>query len=154
MIMGQTVPPMYYMLLCDSHYYPRLFFCTLIAVCCMWAFFLTIRTLGKGNILWISLSFVATGFSSAPGLIYIYFFVSEKELHNFPGLFWFYSVQALIYFIGIGFYVTRFPEKLFPRTFDIIGSSHQIFHSFIVVACIMSLYSSLRAFHERQLYGC
>ncbi|KAF1835913.1 hemolysin-III channel protein-like protein Izh2 [Decorospora gaudefroyi] len=41
------------------------------------------------------------------------------------------------YFTGVVFYITRFPEKQFPETFDIWGSSHQIFHTVVVVGQIV-----------------
>jgi adiponectin receptor len=38
------------------------------------------------------------------------------------------------YGIGFLFFVTRFPERLFPGTFDYIGTSHQIWHVFVWIA--------------------
>ncbi|KAF1845089.1 hemolysin-III channel protein-like protein Izh2 [Cucurbitaria berberidis CBS 394.84] len=36
------------------------------------------------------------------------------------------------YLTGVIFYITRFPEKRYPETFDIWGSSHQVFHIVVV----------------------
>lgn len=47
-------------------------------------------------------------------------------LQNFPIQKW--SIMALFYLAGAVFYVARVPEKFFPGTFDIWGTSHQIFH--------------------------
>lgn len=49
--------------------------------------------------------------------------------------------MAITYFLGLGLlngtgtaiYAARIPEKWYPRTFDIYGSSHQIMH--VLVAC-------------------
>ena len=49
--------------------------------------------------------------------------------------------MAITYFLGLGLlngtgtviYAARLPEKWYPRTFDIYGSSHQIMH--VLVAC-------------------
>lgn len=49
--------------------------------------------------------------------------------------------MAITYFLGLGLlngtgtviYAARVPEKWFPRTFDVYGSSHQIMH--VLVAC-------------------
>ncbi|KAF0534062.1 HlyIII-domain-containing protein [Gigaspora margarita] len=46
----------------------------------------------------------------------------------------------LIYFVGAIIYGARVPEKLSPGSFDIWGSSHQIFHVFVVLACICNYY--------------
>jgi adiponectin receptor len=47
---------------------------------------------------------------------------------------WLTSVQA------------RFPERVSPGTFDIWGSSHQIFHVFVVLAAVSHLYGMAIAF--------
>lgn len=45
-------------------------------------------------------------------------------------------VMAIFYTAGVGFYVTRIPERLKPGAFDIAGHSHQIFHVFVVLAAL------------------
>ena len=55
--------------------------------------------------------------------------------------------QAVSYFIGLGLlngtgaavYALRVPERWYPRTFDIVGSSHQIMH--VLVMCGAFCYS-------------
>lgn len=41
---------------------------------------------------------------------------------------------------------TRFPECISPGRFDIYGSSHQIFHIFVVLATVTQLVGILDAF--------
>nr|XP_019048988.1 hypothetical protein I302_02768 [Kwoniella bestiolae CBS 10118]OCF27918.1 hypothetical protein I302_02768 [Kwoniella bestiolae CBS 10118] len=48
-----------------------------------------------------------------------------------------------IYILGACVYATRYPEKLYPGKFDTYFSSHQIFHSLVVVGCICQ-YIALR----------
>ena len=38
------------------------------------------------------------------------------------------------YFIGFVFFISRFPERALPRSFDIVGSSHTIWHIFVFLA--------------------
>ncbi|KAJ6435586.1 hypothetical protein OIU84_000730 [Salix udensis] len=45
-------------------------------------------------------------------------------------------VMAIFYTAGVGFYITRIPERLKPGAFDIVGHSHQIFHVFVVLAAL------------------
>ncbi|KDP38730.1 hypothetical protein JCGZ_04083 [Jatropha curcas] len=45
-------------------------------------------------------------------------------------------LMAILYAIGVGFYVTRVPERWKPGAFDIAGHSHQIFHLFVVLAAL------------------
>ncbi|CAG8459293.1 7604_t:CDS:2 [Funneliformis caledonium] len=48
------------------------------------------------------------------------------------------------------------PERWFPGTFDIIGSSHQIFHFFVVVAALVHYYGVMEAmvFWHDQNHNC
>ena len=48
------------------------------------------------------------------------------------------------YFLGIGFYASRFPEVVFPKTFDIFGSSHQLWHACVILAACITFAASLR----------
>merc|ERR1711920_125261 len=42
--------------------------------------------------------------------------------------------QGFLYVLGVAAFVTRYPEKLYRRTFDFIGHSHNILHIFVVLA--------------------
>lgn len=54
-------------------------------------------------------------------------------------------LMALLNFIGAGMYAARIPEKRFPYTFDIIGGSHQIFHSMVILAGLAHHVGMLKA---------
>ncbi|KAF7191935.1 ADIPOR-like receptor SPBC12C2.09c [Pseudocercospora fuligena] len=57
--------------------------------------------------------------------------------------------QGLLYIIGAMIYAARIPERWKPGTFDILGSSHQIFHALVVAAAAVHLVGLLKAFdHE------
>ncbi|KAK0386998.1 hypothetical protein NLU13_5312 [Sarocladium strictum] len=47
---------------------------------------------------------------------------------------------------GAVLYALRFPERMSPGTFDIWGSSHQIFHCFVVIAFAQLLWGMAKAF--------
>ena len=56
--------------------------------------------------------------------------------------------------LGALLYVLKIPERFYPKTFDVWLSSHSIFHWTIVVGALILFWSSLRTFHERQIFPC
>jgi adiponectin receptor len=61
--------------------------------------------------------------------------------------------QGVLYIFGAGLYATRLPERLRPGQYDIWGSSHQIFHICVLLACGVHLYGLVRAFDWRHGIG-
>lgn len=55
-------------------------------------------------------------------------------------------VMALFNFVGAFTYALRFPERWWPRRFDIIGSSHQVMHVMVIFAGLAHMRGLLRAF--------
>ena len=60
------------------------------------------------------------------------------------------TVQGAFYIIGAVIYACRIPEKHFPGTFDVIGSSHQIFHVCVVLAGFIHTIGIYKAFDHRH----
>ncbi|AOW05558.1 hemolysin-III related-domain-containing protein [Yarrowia lipolytica] len=56
-------------------------------------------------------------------------------------------LEAAAYIGGAGIYAARVPEKWSPGTFDIIGSSHQIFHMCVVLGVILHWIALLGTYH-------
>jgi adiponectin receptor len=54
--------------------------------------------------------------------------------------------QGALYIFGAGLYATRFPERSQPGYYDIWGSSHQIFHVCVLLACGVHLFGLVGAF--------
>ena len=67
----------------------------------------------------------------------------------------FYVVlQGVLYIVGAGIYAIRIPERFAPGKFDILGSSHQIFHGFVLAAAVTHFIGLCKAYeywHERAL---
>jgi adiponectin receptor len=59
-------------------------------------------------------------------------------------------VQGALYISGAALYAARVPEKIWPGQFDIFGSSHQIFHVFVLAAAGTHLYGLVQAFHAKH----
>ena len=61
---------------------------------------------------------------------------------------------GIAYIIGALLYVFRIPEKYKPGSYDICGSSHQIFHICIVAGVIFHYFGSLNSFYYRLDNAC
>ncbi|KAG0141403.1 hypothetical protein CROQUDRAFT_51709 [Cronartium quercuum f. sp. fusiforme G11] len=61
------------------------------------------------------------------------------------GLGWL-ALSGFTYIVGAMFYAERFPERFNPGTFDLVGSSHQIFHVLILFAALFHYFSITSAF--------
>ncbi|GES58407.1 hemolysin-III channel protein Izh2 [Aspergillus terreus] len=59
-------------------------------------------------------------------------------------------LQGLLYILGAAIYAARVPERLRPGRFDLLGSSHQIFHVLVVCAAVAHLTGLLSAFDYRH----
>ncbi|KAJ0128762.1 Uncharacterized protein HZ326_28141 [Fusarium oxysporum f. sp. albedinis] len=90
-----------------------------------------------------TLVFVATGLSGVAPLIHgiNVFGMSQMMSKAFP----YTLAKAGCLLFGTWFYVTRFPESLYPGKFDLCGS-HSIFHVLVVCAFVVQLIGYLDAF--------
>ncbi|KAI3565804.1 hemolysin-III family protein [Fusarium oxysporum f. sp. albedinis] len=90
-----------------------------------------------------TLMFVATGLSGVAPLIHgiNLFGMSQMMRKAFP----YTLAKAGCLLFGTWFYVTRFPESLYPGKFDLCGS-HSIFHILVVCAFVVQLIGYLDAF--------
>ncbi|GAB7335560.1 hypothetical protein MBLNU13_g07898t2 [Cladosporium sp. NU13] len=89
--------------------------------------------------------FVAMGLSALFPVIHGVKTFGVAQLERQIGLSWLVT-QGLLYILGAGIYAARIPEKLAPGSFDIWGSSHQIFHVLVVMAAGAHLIGLLKAF--------
>ncbi|KAI0483090.1 hemolysin-III related-domain-containing protein [Xylariaceae sp. FL0804] len=68
-----------------------------------------------------------------------------RSLEERMGLSW-VLFQGFLYISGALLYAVRWPERSFPHTFDIWGSSHQLFHILILFAAAAHLNGMAKAF--------
>ncbi|KAL9683473.1 hypothetical protein QQ045_015295 [Rhodiola kirilowii] len=59
-------------------------------------------------------------------------------------------LMAVLYTTGVGFYVTRIPERWKPGAFDIAGHSHQIFHVFVILGALAHCAATLGVMDWRR----
>lgn len=91
------------------------------------------------------LIFVCTGLSGFAPIadgIHTFGFPQMMRQSGLP----YYLAEGGLFLLGAIVYATRFPERLRPGTFDIYGSSHQIFHVLVVFATVAHLVGFLTAF--------
>jgi len=61
-------------------------------------------------------------------------------------------LQGVLYIVGAVIYALRIPERFAPGKFDIFGSSHQVFHCFVLSAAVthfVGLGKAYEYWHER-----
>lgn len=96
--------------------------------------------------------FVAMGLSAVFPVLHGIRIYGLQQMRESIGLDW-VVLQGVLYILGAGIYAARVPERLSPGTFDIWGSSHQIFHVLVVLAAVSHLIGLLQAFdyeHARR----
>lgn len=98
--------------------------------------------------------FVALGLSAVIPVAEALWMKGLQRVENEMSL-WYCILQGTLYIIGAAIYASRVPEKYYPRQFDLLGSSHQIFHVCVVMASIVHAIGVWRAFTYRhaQLHG-
>ena len=93
--------------------------------------------------------FVALGLSALFPVLHGLKMFGIEQMRSQAGLSW-VVLQGALYIVGAGIYAARIPEKWYPGRFDVVGSSHQIFHLFVVAAAASHLVGILKAFDYRH----
>ncbi|KAJ5588646.1 hypothetical protein N7537_011324 [Penicillium hordei] len=93
--------------------------------------------------------FVGMGLSAVFPVLHGIFLFGLDRMQQQIGLNWL-VFQGFLYILGAGIYAARVPERLMPGKFDIVGSSHQIFHVLVVCAAVAHLTGLLKAFDYRH----
>jgi adiponectin receptor len=89
--------------------------------------------------------FVLMGLSAVIPMIHGVRIYGYAYMRDAAGMNW-VVFQGALYIVGAGIYAARIPEKWSPGTYDIWGSSHQIFHVLVVLAATSHLVGLLKAF--------
>jgi adiponectin receptor len=93
--------------------------------------------------------FVSMGMSTLIPILQGLSMYGPEQMRRQIGLGWL-LLQGFLYILGAGLYAARVPERLWPGKFDLLGSSHQIFHVFVVLAAASYLTGLLSAFDYRH----
>jgi adiponectin receptor len=95
---------------------------------------------------------VGVNFLSMIHIIIMGFLASEtNDLMPFNLSLFLIFLSGIFFFIAISFFLSSFPEKYFPRIFDIWLNSHTIWHIFVFVG-FLTFYFSLQVMYNTRLY--
>jgi adiponectin receptor len=89
--------------------------------------------------------FVALGGASVIPVLHGVHLYGVVALQERIGMSW-VLIEAVLYITGAAIYAARVPEKFWPGRFDLLGSSHQVFHCFVVAAALAHLKGLMVAF--------
>lgn len=93
--------------------------------------------------------FVAMGLSAIVPVLHGLLADGYARLRRTIALHWLVA-QGVLYISGAALYAARVPERLWPGRFDLCGSSHQIFHVFVLAAAAVHLRGVVLAFHAKH----
>ncbi|KAK2602374.1 hypothetical protein N8I77_008913 [Diaporthe amygdali] len=150
---GATVPLVYYSFPCESHLQAGyLGLITALAVACSAVTFLP-RFSGPHLGPYRAALFGAFGVGSfALPIAHGVMVHGLKEEWNRVGLGW-VLWTVVCDGVGVVVYGLKFPEKWFPRRFDLFGASHQLMHMFVVLAALTYTCAVIMAFDYRHEKG-
>ncbi|TIA30256.1 HlyIII-domain-containing protein [Aureobasidium pullulans] len=89
--------------------------------------------------------FVAMGLSAVIPVLHGISLFGVEQLQRQMGLSWL-VLQGVLYVSGAAIYAARVPERLKPGSFDIWGSSHQIFHVLVLLAAASHFIGLVKSF--------
>lgn len=142
---GANIPLIYYSFVCDPELQATYWLVTsLLALCCSIATFQPqfsnphLRPLRAATFGCLALSTFIPVFH---GLFKYGFEVQQRRI----ALRWI-LLTLLFNSLGAAAYASKFPEKWYPRRFDLFGASHQIMHVAVLVAGIMYGFGVLEEF--------
>jgi adiponectin receptor len=129
-IMGSIVYGIWIVLRCLPTY--RNVYIVLVLSTCSGMILVATNVSWRGN---LKIVIPIFGLGTASGLVPAFHFAALSGTNNFQGNATLACVfMALgIMIVGISVFLSRYPEKMYPMTFDVVGSSHQLWH-----ICVMS----------------
>jgi len=89
--------------------------------------------------------FLSLGLSGILPMTYAALKYGIAQAHIQMGWGWF-ALEGVIYTTGTLIYTFRVPERWFPGSFDLVGSSHNIFHVLVLAGALAHLTGIIVAF--------
>ena len=97
-------------------------------------------------------AFVLTGLSGFAPVIHGLCLYGWEEMWVRSGMPYWY-LEGAVYLIGAFFFATRIPESIWPNSFDVWCSSHQIFHLLVVAGALVHLSGVWDSLRWNQLHN-
>ena len=154
LIGGSTIPPYIYTFYWGELWYFGLLYTIAIDSICLIAFISSlIPMFDKPKYRSIrAILFVLVGLTSGLPGIHVVFFRDPFISPTANVFLW--SLGGAIYVSGAFIYACRFPERYFKGRFSFFGSSHNIWHWFVLGAAITHFFASLSDYHTRTTFPC
>ena len=151
LFLGSSYPFISYKYACGHYIFWRYIFMTCITVLTLACMYVTLKksfdSPGKRAAL-----FTAFGASVLIPKVGLELWKDERYTLE-PNLLPF-GMALLAYVIGMFFYVSKIPECFSNGKFDYLGSSHQIFHCFVLLGVGITFYESYNIYQERLNFVC
>ena len=145
LIWGSFIPSLYYGFRSDPELRKRYWgMITSIAVCTGTATLMPLFRTPKWRPVRAAM-FVGMGLSAVVPVFHGLELYGYEYMRRAIGFNWLVT-QGVLYILGAGIYAARVPERFAPGRFDIVGSSHQIFHVLVLLAAAAHLKGLLVAF--------
>uniref|UniRef100_A0A0K0DQ39 Adiponectin receptor protein n=1 Tax=Angiostrongylus cantonensis TaxID=6313 RepID=A0A0K0DQ39_ANGCA len=152
LIVGSFIPWLYYAFYCRPQ--PMIIYITMISVLGVLAMIVSLwdkfaqpkyRALRAGI-------FVAMGLSALFPAAHLVFVDGVEFIYRKASLIWMLSMGAM-YISGATIYATRIPERWFPGRCDLWFQSHQLFHTFVVIAAFIHFHSITEMAQKKLMEG-
>ncbi|VDM58493.1 unnamed protein product [Angiostrongylus costaricensis] len=152
LIVGSFIPWLYYAFYCRPQ--PMIIYITMISVLGVLAMIVSLwdkfaqpkyRALRAGI-------FVAMGLSALFPAAHLVFVDGVEFIYKKASLIWMLSMGAM-YIGGATIYATRIPERWFPGRCDLWFQSHQLFHTFVVIAAFIHFHSITEMAQKKLMEG-
>lgn len=131
----------------SEHYINKAVYCSMISLLSLATAMLVLHPKTQG-LQWRStkayafLATALTGFAPIAHGLYLYGWQDMWTRSGMP----YYFLEGIVYCTGLVFFISHFPESVWPGYFDIWWSSHQIFHILVVLAASIHMYGVWQAF--------
>ena len=93
-------------------------------------------------------------FAVVPAVHFLFVVATDHPLLPVWRVLWPLCAMLGLYSVGFLFYVSRFPERWYPKRFDVWLSSHQFWHCFILLAVRVWHYNLVQVFAFKPLAQC
>ncbi|SCV68656.1 BQ2448_777 [Microbotryum intermedium] len=156
LISGTFVPVVRYGFFCDPHL--RHLYITLIYTAASFTAYTVLAPHAKTPEFrrfraWVFIALGASAVFPVGHAILRYGFEGASNGISLPWL----ALGGALYIIGAVLYAERCPERFLPGRFDLVGSSHQIFHVLILLAALshwVAISEGFRYWHGERNGGC
>jgi len=149
--LGSALPPIIYPFACEPLYEARNFFIILILTTSTLTFISLFHpTLQSYRFRpYRGIVFVVLGVSGILPLVYLGNLEAENKIYISDYSLYSYLYGGIFFVIGVVFFITNTPERFKAKSFDIIGSSHQIFHVCVLAGVFIHFNAAMDLFIKR-----